>query len=241
MGFLKKLDWDKKIFGILPVYAVIPCIISPLLNTITYSGTKMLNPDASHYHNIYHSLGNLDASIPFIPEWMLGYVFAFPVWIVGFILVAREERKICYEIFTAEVLAKLMVLVVFLIYPTMMINPEYVYAKQIGGGFVGWLCHVVYGFDAPDHLFPSIHCLENWLLFRAAFKMKKVNNAYRVFLFIAALIVFASVLLVKQHVIIDIIGAIVVVEIALFLAKKYNLGRVYFALERKLSGKNPEK
>ena len=82
---------------------------------------------------------------------------------------------------------------------------------------------------------------ENWLLFRAAFKMKKVNNAYRVFLFVAALIVFASVLLVKQHVIIDIIGAIVVVEIALFLAKKYNLGRVYFALERKLSGKNPEK
>ena len=40
--------------------------------------------------------------------------------------------------------------------------------------------------------------------------------------------------------VIDIIGGIAVVEIALFLAKKYNLGRVFFALERKLSGKNVE-
>ncbi len=238
---LKKLDWNKRILGILPIYGLMPCIISPILNTLTYSGTKLIYPHASSYHNIYHSLGNLDEMIPFCPAWMLGYVFAFAVWIVGFILVAREERKVCYEVFTAEVLAKLMVLVVFLVYPTMMINPEYVYADQIGSGFIGWLCRLVYGFDAPDHLFPSIHCLENWILFRASFRMKNVNNAYRVFLFVAALIVFASVLLVKQHVIIDIIGAIAVVEIALFLAKKYNLGRVYFALERKLSGKNPEK
>ena len=70
--------------------------------------------------------------------------------------------------------------------------------------------------------------------------MKNVGAKYKVFMFVAAMIVFASVLLVKQHVIIDIFGAIAVVEIALFLVKKYNLGRVYFALERKLSGKKLE-
>ena len=238
MGFFKKLDWDKKLLGILPIYGLMPLIISPIINTITYTGTRLIYPHAESYHNIY---SKLDAMIPFCPWWMLGYVFAFPVWAVGFVMIAREERKICYEVFTAEVMAKLMVLIVFLVYPTIMINPEHVYASQIDSGFIGWLCRLVYGFDAPDHLFPSIHCLENWILFRAAFRMKNVGTKYKIFMFGAAMIVFASVLLVKQHVIIDIFGAIAVVEIALFLAKKYNLGRVYFALERKLSGKNQEK
>ncbi len=234
---LKKLDWDKKVFGVVPVYGIMCLIIAPIFNTITYTGTRLIYPHAESYHNIY---SKLDAMIPFNPWWMLGYVFAFPVWIVGFILIAREERKICYELFIAELLAKAMVLVIFIIYPTIMINPEHVYASQIDSGFIGWLCRLVYGFDAPDHLFPSIHCLENWILFRAASRGKFLGLKYKLFMFIAAMLVFASVLLVKQHCIIDIVGAIAVVEIALFLAKKYNLGRVYFALERKLSGKNPE-
>ena len=234
---LKNLDWDKKLLGIVPLYGLIPLIIAPIFNTITYTGTRIIYPHADSYHNIY---SKLDAMIPFCPWWMLGYVFAFPVWIIGFILIAREERKICYELFAAELLAKAMVLVVFIIYPTIMINPEIVYANQIDSGFIGWLCRLVYGYDAPDHLFPSIHCLENWILFRAASRGKYLGFKYKVFTFVAAMLVFASVLLVKQHCIIDIFGAIAVVEIALFLSKKYNLGRVYFAIERKLSGKNKE-
>ncbi len=235
---LKKLDWDKKLFNIIPIYGLMPLIIAPIFNILVFTGTRPLTKYLYH-HDVY---SKLDEAIPFCPWWMLVYVFAFPVWAVGFIMFAREERKICYELFMAELVAKTLVLIIFFIYPTVMPDPQHdaPFVNQIQHGFIGWLCNFVYGFDEPNNLFPSIHCLESWIIFRGAFRMKKVGTGYAAFMFVAAILVFASVLLVKQHVIIDVLGGIAVVEIALFLSKKYNLGRVYFALERKLSGKNKE-
>ena len=171
---------------------------------------------------------------------MIIYVFAFPTWAIGYIMIAREERKICYRLFIAEILAKALVLVCFFVFPTKMIDPQHYYSNEIAHGFIGWLCRFVYSFDEANNLFPSIHCLESWFVFRATFSLKHGGVKYKTFMFISAILVFASVLFVKQHVIIDIIGGIAVVEIALFLSKKYNLGRVFFALERKITGKNQE-
>lgn len=53
-------------------------------------------------------------------------------------------------------------------------------------------------------------------------------------MFISALLVFASTVMVKQHVFVDIVAAIAVVETGLFFAKRFNLGRIYFVIEEKL-------
>ena len=47
----------------------------------------------------------------------------------------------------------------------------------------------------------------------------------KIFMFVSAILVFASTVLIKQHVVIDIIGGVLVVEIGLFLAKKLNTKR----------------
>ena len=161
---LKKIDWDKRIFGIVPVYGVMPLIIAPIFNMLTFTGTRPLT-QYLHHHDVY---SKLDQAIPFCPEWMLVYVFAFPVWGIGFIMFAREERKICYELFIAELLAKLLVLICFFVFPTVMVDPQVdpEFKVKIQHGFIGWLCRFVYGFDEPNNLFPSIHCLESWILFR---------------------------------------------------------------------------
>jgi membrane-associated phospholipid phosphatase len=53
-------------------------------------------------------------------------------------------------------------------------------------------------------------------------------------MFIGALLVFASTLLVKQHLFVDVFGGIAVVEIGLFLSGKFNLSKVFYSLESKL-------
>jgi membrane-associated phospholipid phosphatase len=45
--------------------------------------------------------------------------------------------------------------------------------------------------------------------------------------------IFASTVLVRQHVVIDILGGVLVAELGLFLAKKLGAGRIFTFLERK--------
>jgi membrane-associated phospholipid phosphatase len=46
--------------------------------------------------------------------------------------------------------------------------------------------------------------------------------------------IFASTVLVKQHVVVDILGGILVAELGFFLARKLRAGRVFEAINRKL-------
>lgn len=113
--------------------------------------------------------------------------------------------------------------------PSTLVRPEIT-----GNGIFDWLTNLIYQIDSPDNLLPSIHCLENWICFRGAMRCKKVGKGYKITMFISALLVFASTVMVKQHVFVDIVAAIAVVETGLFFAKRFNLGRIYFVIEEKL-------
>lgn len=213
----------EKIYKILPKYAFIPIIASLLLNLIVYYGGRLITTGRQHYDfSIF-----IDKELPFVAPMILAYVLAYAVWVIGFCIIGRESREVCYEIMTAEQIAKIMCFICFLIIPSTIIRPEIT-----GNGFCEWLTRIIYQADAPDNLFPSIHCLENWICFRGAMKCQKVGKGYKIAMFIAAIMVFASTILVKQHVFVDIIGGIAVVEIGLFLSRKYNAARIYQALEK---------
>lgn len=214
-----------KIYRILPKYAFFPIAFSLLFNCLVYWGSRMITSEMHHYDfSIF-----IDRQLPFVAPMMIVYVLAYVAWIIGFIVIGRESRDVCYEVMSAEQIAKLICLACFIIVPSTISRPEIT-----GTGFCEWLSRLIYSMDSPDNLFPSIHCLENWICFRGAMKCKKVGNGYRAVMFMAALLVFASTLLVKQHVFVDVIGGIAVVEAGLFLSKKLRASRIYFILERKL-------
>lgn len=214
-----------KIYKVLPKYAFAPIIISIIFNFAVYGGSKFIVADMQKYD---FSIA-IDKALPFVDRMIIIYVLAYVAWIVGFIVIGRESREVCYEIMSAEQVAKILCLVCFLTIPCTLVRPEIT-----GTGFSSWLTRLIYEIDSPENLFPSIHCLENWICFRGAMKCKKVGKTYKAVMFIAAILVFASTLLVKQHVFVDVIGGIAVVEIGLFLSKKFKMSRMYFALERKL-------
>ena len=97
-----------------------------------------------------------------------------------------------------------------------------------------WLVRFIYQVDTPDNLLPSIHCLENWLCFRGALRCRKVGRGYQIGMLIFAILVFASTLLVKQHLVLDVVTGIAVVEIGLFLARRTGAGRIYAHWNRRL-------
>ena len=56
-------------------------------------------------------------------------------------------------------------------------------------------------------------------------------------MFVFAVLVCFSTVLVKQHVFVDILGGIAVVEFGLYLSKKWNLGCFFRKLNQKIEKK----
>jgi membrane-associated phospholipid phosphatase len=172
---------------------------------------------------------SLDRALPYVKEVIIIYIpVAFLQSVIGFYMISRNTREHCLTLIGAEMIGKLLCLICFLFLPTTMVR-----ADIIGTDLLNRCVGYLYEIDAADNLFPSIHCLESWVVTRGAFRCKKVPKWYCVFCVVITLGIFASTVLVKQHVVVDILGGILVTELGLALAKRFRVGRLFSFLERK--------
>ena len=200
--------WIQKL---LPDYAIRPLILALAANFIIYFGVSQLRD-----HLTFHSLTlPVDDRIPFFAPFIIFYILAYVQWIINYLLIAREGKAFCYHFIYGDVISKLFCLVFFLFFPTTLVRPE-----VTGHSICDQLVRLVYQIDAPVNLFPSIHCLESWCCIHAALRMKKTPRWYLLITIVMSFCVFASTLLVKQHVFVDIFGGILVFEAGYYLARK---------------------
>ena len=203
---------------ILPKYTYIPLLCVVVMNFVAFYATRPINSGWQHYNMTIF----LDEMIPFVPAMISVYLLCYATWVGGGVIIARESPAVCYEVLTGELIAKLLAMVLFLAVPTTMVR-----AEITGNDIFSELTRMVYQMDTPDNLFPSVHCLENWIVFRGICKCKSLGRGWRWAALIAAILVFASTVMVKQHVVADILGAMAVVEIGLWLSAKLNAGRLF--------------
>ena len=196
--------WIQKL---LPDYAIRPLILALAANFIIYFGVSQLRD-----HLTFHSLAlPVDDRIPFFAPFIIFYILAYMQWIINYLLIAREGKAFCYHFIYGDVISKLFCL----FFPTTLVRPE-----VTGHSICDQLVRLVYQIDAPVNLFPSIHCLESWCCIHAALRMKKTPRWYLPITIVMSFCVFASTLLVKQHVFVDIFGGILVFEAGYYLARK---------------------
>ena len=181
-------------------------------NCLVYYGARLVN-----LHRVYHCVSlPLDAKIPFVPAFIFIYVLAFVQWGLGYLLLAHSEKTVCRRYVCGLLIAKALCGICFLLYPTCMT------ARPIpsGTGLPNRLTALIFAADTPpDNLFPSIHCLESWMCLRLTLRTKALPRWVKVGAVIFTILVFASVLLVKQHVLVDIPAGIAAGELGLLLAR----------------------
>ena len=217
---------SKNAAPLLPSYSILPLAAVLAVNFLTYNGTRLLTGGLLHHD---FSLP-IDSALPFIPAFSVIYLLAYVQWVTGFIMAARESREFCYKALSGEIIAELICLVIFLAVPTAIERPEITSA-----GFFSAVTRFIYQVDTPDNLFPSLHCLESWFCLRCSFKMKSTGRPYRCFSLIFSLLVFASTVFIKQHIVVDIFAGIIVCEAGLLIAEKADAGRVFEMLGSRLS------
>lgn len=203
---------------LIPKYAIKPLALALLVNSCVYMGIAQLRRFLTFSSLETH----LDTALPFLAPFVLFYVLAFVQWGLNYLLIARDSKELCYRFAFGNIIAKLICLFFFLLLPTTLARPE-----VTGTDLCSRLVRLIYTFDPPVNLFPSIHCLESWCCIRASFLLKKSNRAYQTATLIMSLGVFASTLFIKQHVIADVFGGIVVFEAGFRLA-----GRIQKAIRQ---------
>ena len=208
----------KGLTRILPAYGVFPVIFSFVFNCLVYSGSRMI-AGGWYHHNIETGV---DRSIPFVPEFLVIYFGCYVFWAVNYILIARQDRRSVYQFFTGDFISRCVCLVSFLAFPTTNTRP-----LITGSGLWNQAALWLYSIDAADNLFPSIHCLVSWFCYLGIRGRKEIPRWYQSVSMVIAILVFASTLLTKQHVIVDVAGGILLAEFCFFLGRKTDLYRIY--------------
>jgi len=208
----------KGLTRILPAYGVFPVIFSFVFNCLVYSGSRMI-AGGWYHHNIETGV---DRSIPFVPEFLVIYFGCYIFWAVNYILIARQDRRSVYQFFTGDFISRCVCLVSFLAFPTTNTRP-----LITGSGLWNQAALWLYSIDAADNLFPSIHCLVSWFCYLGIRGRKEIPRWYQSVSMVIAILVFASTLLTKQHVIVDVAGGILLAEFCFFIGRKTDLYRIY--------------
>lgn len=210
----------------MPRYSRIPLLMVFIVNILVYYFSRLININLEH-----HSLEILvDRAIPFLPEFIVIYVLAYVQWFVGYIVISRESRELCYKYMSAEIVAKLICFLFYIIYPTAILRPEIA-----GGGFFNWLTSLIFASDPANNLFPSVHCLASYICFRGAISLKKVGLSYKLGNLIFAILVFLSTVFVKQHFFVDIFGGILAVEAGILLVRLFKIDRIFIKINQTAS------
>ena len=222
----------KKQTLLIPKETVFPLICVLIGNLIVYYG---IQPILSHLTPTTPETA-FDRMIPLIPSFIIIYFLAFLQWFICYFLLAKEDKSLCYRFCAANIIAQFISMLFFILWPQEMIRPE-----VPGNDFCSAIIKLLYSLDPRgNNLFPSLHCIESWLCFRASLKIKKVGKWYPWFTFFFTVLVFASTVLVKQHYVLDIPGGVLVMELAFFLTKIFKPERVFEAAERRLFRKKEQ-
>lgn len=158
-----------------------------------------------------------DRAIPFVPEFIYIYFLAFVQWAVCLISVMIVDKKVSRRYCTAISAANILSGIVFLTLPTVMtIRPEF----SGGGALTEMLGRFLFSADTPpQNIMPSIHCLISWGCMRAVFAVNRIPKSLKIINAVFSFLVFASVLLVKQHCIIDVPAGILAFEAGFLMTR----------------------
>lgn len=196
-------------------YSYLPLFIMIVFNLIVFYGTRLITSGGNHFD----ITTEFDAQIPFIPQMIFVYILAYVQWALCFVVILGDSEGVCHKVYTSEIVAKFIAMVFFILLPTVMARPE-----VSGGAPSSFLLRFIYSVDTPDNLFPSLHCLESWCCFRGLVMIKHKFKHHTLICFINYLftmLVFFSVLAVKQHVILDVVGGVAVMELGFAITNAF--------------------
>ena len=190
-----------------PRFAHAKLLVGWLVYFALYFITENLIP-LDHCHVIH---GFLDDVIPFREGFVVFYVGWF-VLVAGslaytFFYDVESFKRLQIFLMITQALAMLC----YIVYPSVQDLRPAVFPRQ---NFFTWILGIIYAFDTPTGVCPSLHVAYSLGILSVALKDRDLNPWFKAALGVFVLMVCMAVCFVKQHSSIDVVAALPVCLIA---------------------------
>lgn len=162
----------------------------------------------------------LDDLIPFHEFFVLFYVGWYVLIVISlgyFLLYSVQSFK---NLQTYIIITQILAMTVYILYPSRQdLRPE-VFPRE---NILTWLMGLIYSFDTNTGVFPSLHVAYSMGIASTWLREKSASPLVKTIVAVFSLMVCISVTFVKQHSVLDIVGAIpicLVAEWFVFFRKK---------------------
>ncbi len=130
-----------------------------------------------------------------------------------------QDKKTFYQYITTNILVDTVATIIFIFYPTLLIRPE-IAVDSVST----WIVNLIYWGDTPAlNCFPSVHCANCFVAIFIMAKSNKIRNKGRFFTILFGILIIFSTLFVKQHAVIDVVGALFLATFIVFVVKEFHL------------------
>lgn len=195
-----------------------PSIIAVTTYLLCYQIPKVLiSEERIHFLKI-----PLDDKVPLIKPFIIVYLLAFVQWAIFMYVLMKQDTKYGYIYNSAIIMGSFIGLVILMAYPTGTNRPEIV-----GNSILDFLIKTTYLFDSILNAFPSFHCFCSQICLRGLMEIKGIDKKWIIINTVFSILVFASTICTKQHFILDIPGGIILAEISILIAKKYQFTKFF--------------
>ena len=189
-----------------------PCVLLITLSQIgAYDITRLFLADRP----LYDLATPLDACIPFAPAWVTVYFLAFVFWAINGTLILNDSCEHAFGVTVSYLIAMFISAIIFLVFPSTIVRPE-----PAGNGFFENWVRLLYRIDAPNNLCPSIHVVASYFCWRGTWGCQRISKWYRDVSLGLLILVCMSILLVKQHAVVDIPAAVITSELSLQIGRR---------------------
>jgi membrane-associated phospholipid phosphatase len=183
---------------------------SPLLLMLVFPILGIIYAMSNNNSNqeVYSLLTAVDQSIPFIKAFALPYsVWIFYIY-VCLVYFFKKDINVYYRALLTYIICALICYLIYSVFQTTVPRP-----MVIGSDPISRLMRYIYNRDQPFNCFPSIHCFSSYMVMRMVWT-GSFRNKWNVTLITGmSSLIIISTLFVKQHVIMDALAGIFLVEV----------------------------
>lgn len=174
-------------------------ILIMIMNTIY----GFINNPLRGVHNL---VTELDKSTPFLSGFVIPYIAWYPFMAFIFIYLCIYYREIYYRVILSLGLGMIISYIIYFFFQTTVPRPEIA-----GNSLLNIMVKLIYYSDKPYNCFPSIHVLSCYIIIKGT-KKSNAGELFKLMTYLTAVTIILSTLFIKQHVIMDVVSAILLAE-----------------------------
>ncbi|MFD0716532.1 phosphatase PAP2 family protein [Paenibacillus sp. GCM10027626] len=157
--------------------------------------------------NVSSLMTDLDERIPFVPAFVIPYLIWYPFIFAMLVVFFVKTRRAYYQTLITLCLGLAVCCITYSFFQTQITRP-----LITDHGLLYSLVSLVYQNDNPYNCFPSTHVLTSYLILKGMSDCTNLSKFSRMLIFVTSWAIIASTVLVKQHVVLDVAGAILLAE-----------------------------